>query len=107
MEATANAPVKSSTWLLVVPRMSHFLVVMSSYLSLPPQSFCSGLDEGDSVAVPLDGGHGNPIGQVPGVVAGGGGDDPPLGGSVGEDEPLLSGSVLLSIPPTPVVLQQA
>ena len=68
MEATANSPVKS----------------------------CSSLDGSGSVVVHLEGGHGDLPGQVPGVVAGGGGDDPPLGGRV-----------LPSISPTPALLAAA
>jgi hypothetical protein len=52
-------------------------------------------DEGVSVVVPLDGGHGNYPVQVLGMVAGG-----------GEDDPLLSGDVLVYISPTPVVSWQ-
>ena len=33
---------------------------------------CSGLNKGDDVMVPLDGGHGDPLGQVLGTVDGGG-----------------------------------
>jgi hypothetical protein len=72
MEATAINLVKSSAWLLVAARMIHCLVVMSSSISLPPQSSRGGLDEGDNVVEPLDGGHGDCLGRVPGVVAGGG-----------------------------------
>ena len=39
MEATAITPVKSLAWLLVMARTIHFLVVMFSFLSLPPQLF--------------------------------------------------------------------
>ena len=40
METTAIAPVKSSAaWLLVMAMPIHFLVVMFSFLSLPPQLF--------------------------------------------------------------------
>ena len=70
----------------------HSLAVMWSFLSLPPQSSCGGLNEGDNVVIPLDGGHSDQLGQVLGVVAGG-----------GEDDPLLSGDVLVYISPTPVV----
>ena len=64
--------------------------MISFSLSLPPQSSCGSLDDGDSVIVPLDGGHGDHPGQVLGVVAGG-----------GEDDPLLSGDVFCSVSPTP------
>ena len=53
-------------------------MAISSSLSLPPQSSFGGLVEGDSAAVPLDGAHGDHPGQVLGVVAGGGKDDPLL-----------------------------
>ena len=89
------APVKSTAWLLVAARMIHLLVVLSLYLSLPPQSSLSSLDDGDSVVVPLDGGHGDRPGQVLGVVAGG-----------SEYDPLLSGYVPVYISPTPVVSRQ-
>ena len=74
MEATTNAPVKSLAWLLVVTRMIHFLV----------GSCCGGLDSGDGVVVPQDGGHGERPGH-----------------------PLLSGDVLLSVSPTPAPLAAA
>ena len=48
---------------------------MSSFLSLPPRSFCGGLYGGDVVVVPLDGGHGERSGQVLSLVADGGEDD--------------------------------
>ena len=54
--------------------MIHFLVAMSSPISLPPQSSCGGLDEGDDVVVPLDGGHSDRLCQVLGVIAGAGED---------------------------------
>ena len=38
-------------------------------LSLPPQLSHSGLNGGDSVVVPLDGGHVNHLGKVLGIVA--------------------------------------
>ena len=72
MEDTVIAPVKSTAWLLVAARMIHLLVLLSLYLSLPPQSSLSSLDDGDSVVVPLDGGHGDRLGRVPVVVAVGG-----------------------------------
>ena len=50
------------------------------------------LDEGDNVAVPLEGGHGDHPSLVLGIVAGG-----------GEDGPLLSGDVNVAISHTPVV----
>ena len=87
MDATAYAPVKSLARLAVVRRMIHFLV----------GSCCGGLDEGDSVVVPLDGGHSDRPGQVLGVV----------GSDGGEDDPLLSGDILLSISPTPALLASA
>ena len=70
-------------------------MVISLALSLPPQLSCGGLDDGGSIVVPLDGGQGDRPGQVLGMVAGS-----------GEDDPLLSGDVLLSISPTPVVLRR-
>ena len=93
MEVTAITLVKSPAWLLVAARMIHFLVVMCPSLSLPPQSSCGGLDEGDNIVdvVPLDGGHGDHLDQVLGMVAGG-----------GKDYPLLSGDVLVYISPTTV-----
>ena len=87
--------VPSSAWLLVPARMIHFLVVLSLYLSLPPKLSLGGLDDGDSVIVPLDGGHGDRPSQVLGVVAGG-----------NKDDPLHSGNVSVYISPTPVVLRQ-
>ena len=84
--------VRSPAWLLVVARMIHFLVVLSLYLSLPPQPSLGGLDDSDSVVVPLDGGHTDRLGQVLGVVAGG-----------SKDDPLLSGDVPVCIIPIPVV----
>ena len=92
MEDTVIAPVKSTAWLLVAARMIYLLVVLSLYLSLPPQSSLSSLDDGDSVVVPLDGGHTDRLGQVLGVVAGG-----------SKDDPLLSGDVPVCIIPIPVV----
>ena len=68
-------------------------MVMSLYL--PPQLSCGGLDEDVSVVVPLDGCHGDLPGQVVSVVAGG-----------GEDNPRLSGGVLVYISPTSVVSWQ-
>ena len=57
------------------------------YLSHPSRPFNS-LGDGDSIIVPLDGGHGDRPGQVPDLVAGG-----------GEDDPLLKGdSLFLSLP---------
>ena len=69
--------------------------VLSLYLSLPPKLSLGGLDDGDSVIVPLDGGHGDRPSQVLGVVAGG-----------NKDDPLHSGNVSVYISPTPVVLRQ-
>ena len=80
METTANTPGKSLAWLLVVTRMIHFLVGLC----------CGGLDGGDDVIVPQDGGHGEIPGQVPGVVDVGGEDDPHF---------LVVISSLLSLPP--------
>ena len=86
----------SLAWLLVMARTIHFLVVIFSYLSLPPQSSCSRLDGGDRVVVPLDGGHSELPGQVLGVLAGG-----------GKDYPLLGGGVLPYISPTTALLAAA
>ena len=63
-----------------------------SFLSLPSSCLFDGLDDGESVVVPLDGGHIDCPGQVPGMVAGG-----------GEDDSLLGGAVFVSISPTPAV----
>jgi hypothetical protein len=76
MEATAIGPVRSLAWMLVAVRMIHLLVVISLSLSLPPQLYRSGLDEGVGVVVPLDGGHGDHPGQVLGAVADGGEEEP-------------------------------
>jgi hypothetical protein len=48
--------------------------------SFQPQLSCGGLDEGDSVTVPLDGGHVNHLGKVLCVVADDGEDE--LGSSI-------------------------
>ena len=66
--------------------MIHFLV----------GSCCGGLDDSGSVVVSLDGGHGIHPGQVLGVVA-----------DRGEDDPLLSDDVLLSVSLTPALLALA
>jgi hypothetical protein len=58
--------------------------------SLLPQSCCGGLDKGDDVVVPLDGGHGNHLGRVLCAVAGGGDRGVPLNG-------LASGGVIEAI----------
>ena len=47
-------------------------MVMASSIFLPPQLSSGGLDEGDDVVEPLDGGHGNRLGRVLGAVSGGG-----------------------------------
>ena len=73
--------------------MIHFLVVLSWFLSLPPQLSCDGLGEGVNVVIPQDGGHGDQPRQVPGMVADGGKDDPLLTG----------GEFLVYISPTPVI----
>ena len=71
MEPTAITQVKSSAWILVAARMIHFLVVMSSSISLLHQSSPGGLDEEDNVVEPLNGGLGDRLSRVLGVVAGG------------------------------------
>ena len=72
MEATAIIPVRSSTCLLAVARMIHFLVVISLSISLPTQSTYSSLNGDDTSVDPLDGNLGNRLGQVLSVVDGGG-----------------------------------
>ena len=67
MEATAIVPVGSLTWLLVVARMIHFCVYISY-----PSCTSGGLDNVSGIMIPLDGGYGNHLSQVLGVVAGGG-----------------------------------
>ena len=49
---------------------------VSSFLSLPPQSFLSVPSDSESVVAPLDGGQGHCPGLVPDSAAGGGEDDP-------------------------------
>ena len=56
---------------------------------------CGGVYDGDSVVVPLGRGHADHTGQVLGMVADGGEDDPPL-----------SGDVLVNISPTQVDSRQ-
>ena len=68
MEATAIVPIKSSTLLLAAARMVHFLVAMSSR----PRLSHKGLNGDGDVVEPLGGGHGNRLGRVLGVAAGGG-----------------------------------
>ena len=75
-------------------KMDDDVVLLSSEHFSHPGSY-GGLYEGDVVVVPLNGGHGDPPGQVASVVAGG-----------GKDDPLLSGDVLAYISSTPVVLRR-
>jgi hypothetical protein len=80
---------------LTGPRLLLLCSGSSSALSLSPQSSSGDLDNGDRVVVPLDKGHGEHPWSSPGVVTGG-----------GKDDPFLSGDVLGSISPTPVVLRR-
>ena len=64
MEATAVALFKSSALSLVTARMIHFLVAMSSSISLPPQLSPGSLEEDDNVVEPLDGQPGNRLNRV-------------------------------------------
>ena len=57
-------------------RLFQCLVVVSSVLSLQPQHPDGDLDDGNSVVVPMVGGHFNHPGQVLGVVADGSEEDP-------------------------------
>ena len=52
--------------------MIHFLAVMFSSISHPPQSSRGSLDEDDDVVESPDGGRSDRFGRVLGVVAGGG-----------------------------------
>ena len=56
--------------------MIHFLEVMSSVLSLPPQLSNGNLNKGNVVVEPLGEGHNVPMVEGLGVVDGGGKDDP-------------------------------
>ena len=88
-EATAIVPVRSSTLLMVVARMIHFLVVIPTFYHSHSSCTTDSLGGGDSVVKPQDGGHGDCPGRVLDSVAGG-----------GKDDPLLSGDPLfLSLPP--------
>ena len=60
----------------IVVRLFHFLVVVSSGLSLPPRHLDGDLDDCSSVIVPLDGGHFNHPVQIISEVTGGGEGDP-------------------------------
>ena len=51
-------------------------------VSISPQLSFGGVYDGDSVVVPLGRGHTDRTGQILGIVAGGGEDDPPLSGDV-------------------------
>ena len=88
----AIVPVRSSTLLLVVAKMIHFLVVIPPFYLSHPNCPSDSLGGGDRVVVPLDGGHGDRSGPVLDLVAGGGNDDPPP-----------SSVVLIS--PTPAISQ--
>ena len=80
MEATAIVPVRYSTLFMVVARMIHFLAVIPTFYLFLPSRPSDSLGGGDSVVIPLDGGHGD----CPG----------------GKDDPLLSGvSLFLSLAP--------
>ena len=56
--------------------MIHFLVVMSSVLSLPPHFSSGNLNKGNVIVKPLGEGHDVPLVEGLGVVDGGGEDDP-------------------------------
>ena len=76
---------------VAVERLVHSsVVVMSSVLSLSPQSSSDDLNIGGVVADPLGEGHDVPLVKGPGVVAGGGEGDPQSSmRDVGLDERLL------------------